>query len=175
MADQFPTIEVKADAVLAKLRILPERLRNRLRTTIPGVTRDLADKVRTKLAPGALGTSPRTGLPLFNTTNRLLPAVAARMVENVNAVKGRVFIDPAKFPSVAAMSLESGARPHTITARNASALFFFWPKVGANVAFKSVNHPGFPGAFFLRDSLAEQMPEIREALTAALTDEVRAA
>lgn len=37
---------------------------------------------------------------------------------------------------------ELGAKPHPITAKNAPALFFFWPKVGANVMFKSVNHPG---------------------------------
>lgn len=175
MTDQFPTIEVKADAVLAKMRSLPERLRNRLRVTLPGITRDLADKVRAKLTPGALGVSAQTGLSLFATSARLKPSVSARLIENVNTIKGRVFLDPSIFPAVAGISLESGARPHVIEARNASALRFFWPKVGANVAFKRVNHPGFPGAFFMRDSLAEQVPEITEALRGALTDEVRAA
>jgi hypothetical protein len=37
---------------------------------------------------------------------------------------------------------DQGAQPHTIRARNAPALVFFWPKVGRVVAFKSVSHPG---------------------------------
>lgn len=175
MADQFPTIEVKADAVLAKMRILPQRLRAKLRTTIPGLTRDLAAKVRAKLVPGSLGTSAQTGLPLFATSNRLLPSVSAEVRDNVAYFKGRVFLDPGKFPAIAGMSLESGARPHVIVARNASALRFFWPKIGGTFVGRQVHHPGFPGAFFMRDSLAEMLPEITETLKDALTDEVKAA
>lgn len=37
---------------------------------------------------------------------------------------------------------EEGTRPHTIRARNAPVLRFFWPKVGRVVFFKQVNHPG---------------------------------
>lgn len=39
---------------------------------------------------------------------------------------------------------ELGSKPHKIVAKNAPALSFFWPKVGKQVAFKSVNHPGTP-------------------------------
>lgn len=38
--------------------------------------------------------------------------------------------------------VDGGTRPHTIRARNAPWLVFFWPRVGRVVAFKSVNHPG---------------------------------
>lgn len=171
--DAFPELKIDDAKVLAKFRSLPERLRAKLRQVIPPVTQMLADTVRAKLRPGSLGTSAQTGLPLFRTTDRLLPAVTARMVENSQGIVGRVFVDPDKFSGVAAMSLESGARPHVIEARNASALFFFWDKMGKNVALRRVNHPGFPGAFYMRDSLKEKRAEISAAITSAVTDEVR--
>lgn len=173
MADQFPSISIDDTKVLAKFKSLPERLRSKLRQVIPPVTQMLADTVRAKLQPGALGTSAQTGLPLFRTTDKLLPAVTARMNENSQRITGRVYVDPGKFSGIAAMSLESGARAHVIEARNASSLFFFWDKVGANVSFKRVNHPGFPGAFFMRDSLREKGPEISAKLTAAMAEEAR--
>jgi hypothetical protein len=37
---------------------------------------------------------------------------------------------------------EFGTRPHVIFPVVASALAFFWPEVGQNVAFKHVHHPG---------------------------------
>lgn len=41
-----------------------------------------------------------------------------------------------------AAAVHEGARPHIIRARRAPVLSFFWPKVGRQVFFKSVNHPG---------------------------------
>jgi len=38
--------------------------------------------------------------------------------------------------------LEFGARPHTIKPKKAKALSFFWPRVGKNVFFRRVRHPG---------------------------------
>lgn len=35
-----------------------------------------------------------------------------------------------------------GTRPHTIVARNAAALAFYWERVGQSVRFRRVNHPG---------------------------------
>lgn len=49
--------------------------------------------------------------------------------------------------------VHEGARPHVIRARNAAALSFFWPKVGRQVFFKSVNHPGNAGQPFLRNAV----------------------
>lgn len=173
MADSFPTVTVQADRVIAKFKAIPTAVRNRMRTEVSVLTNELADRVRAKLSPGALGTSAQTGLPLFQTTNRLLPAVSARMRDSLKTgVTGRVFVDPAKFPAVAAMSLEYGARAHTITARNAPLLQFFWPKIGGWFSGKTVNHPGFPGAFFLTTSLKEMAPDIKDRLTSAAANEV---
>jgi len=38
--------------------------------------------------------------------------------------------------------LEFGARPHTIKPRYAQALAFFWQRMGKNVFFRQVRHPG---------------------------------
>src|SRR6185436_12220900 len=129
----FPTIDVDATKVLARFKSIPEGVRNELRRDIPGITKKLAGRVREKLMPGAL----------FKTTTRLLPAVRSRMIENAQRITGVVDIDPSKFPAVVANTLESGSKPHVIRAKNAGALFFFWKKLGKNVAFQSVNHPGF--------------------------------
>jgi hypothetical protein len=47
-----------------------------------------------------------------------------------------------------AIFVDEPTKPHPIRARRVPLLRFFWPKVGAWVAFKSVNHPGTKGAFF---------------------------
>lgn len=44
-----------------------------------------------------------------------------------------------------------GTRPHKITGN--PLLAFFWPKVGANVVFRSVNHPGTSANNFLGRAL----------------------
>ena len=44
-----------------------------------------------------------------------------------------------------------GTRPHVIRARNARTLSFYWPKIGGQAFFKSVNHPGnAPNPFWRR-------------------------
>lgn len=44
-----------------------------------------------------------------------------------------------------------GTRPHKITGN--PLLAFFWPKIGANVVFRSVNHPGTKANNFLSRAL----------------------
>jgi hypothetical protein len=56
-----------------------------------------------------------------------------------------------------------GTRPHIIRARNASALVFYWPKVGRVVAFKQVSHPGTKPNRWFR-SAVEEFPEVIERL-----------
>lgn len=52
-----------------------------------------------------------------------------------------------------AAAVHEGARPHIIRARRAPVLSFFWPKVGRQVFFKSVNHPGSRPNPFLRNAV----------------------
>ena len=51
-----------------------------------------------------------------------------------------------------AIPVHEGSRPHKIVARRAPMLRFFWEKIGRNVAFKSVNHPGVKARPFLRNA-----------------------
>jgi hypothetical protein len=67
--------------------------------------------------------------------------------------------------------VDSGTKPHKITAKGGGLLRFFWPKVGAWVAFKSVNHPGFKGAGFTAAAIQKfgqsVSLEVERALSAA--------
>lgn len=162
MAEGFPTVEVDARNAIARFTKIPENVRNNLRRDIPGLTKSVTKTVREKLIPGVL----------FKTTTRLLPAVRQMMVENPHEVVGRVFVDPTLFPAVVANTLESGSRPHEIRARYASALFFFWAKLGKNVAFQKVNHPGFAGRSYMQSSFQEHLPDIRATLEASIFEAV---
>ena len=51
-----------------------------------------------------------------------------------------------------ALFLEFGTSRHIIRGR--PMLHFFWPKVGAWVSFRSVNHPGTKATWFLRAAAA---------------------
>lgn len=51
-----------------------------------------------------------------------------------------------------AAPVHNGARPHVIRARNAPVLAFYWPKVGRDVFFRSVNHPGNRAQPFLSNA-----------------------
>lgn len=51
-----------------------------------------------------------------------------------------------------AIPVHEGSRPHKIVARRAPMLRFFWEKIGRNVAFRSVNHPGTVARPFLRNA-----------------------
>jgi hypothetical protein len=143
---------------IAKYEKLPEDVRGALREAIPNLVRQLADRVREKLAPGNL----------FKTTTHILPAVTAKMIENTSEIYGTVYIDSNKFPDVVAATLESGSVAHIIEAKNAAALFFFWEKLGQNVMFKSVHHPGFEGRSYMQSSLDELQDQLiagaREAI-----------
>lgn len=46
-----------------------------------------------------------------------------------------------------------GTEPHTITARNAPNLVFYWPKIGRIMVTRSVNHPGTKPNRFLVNAL----------------------
>lgn len=160
MADNISAkIEGKA---IPHYKRLPEDLRARLRSEIPFLTKQLASRVREKLAPGAL----------FKTTDHILPAVNVEMVENSREIYGRVYIDPKKFPNVVAHTLESGSRPHEIAAVNAPMLVFFWAKVGQVVAFKRVHHPGFEGRSYMKSSADEMKDELVGRVSNAVTGEL---
>jgi len=153
---QFLSIEVDAKSVIAKYDRLTEDVRAQLRAVLPSLMRSVQGGVRDQIARN------------FKTWVHLGPAISAKMIENPTSIYGQIWVDPADFSAVAAASLERGARPHVIEAKNASALYFFWEKLGMNVAFRRVNHPGYVGKSYMAATLSNMREEIQETLTKAV-------
>jgi hypothetical protein len=152
-------VQVKVDATRALAWFgpagIPEGVRKNLRATVPSLTKRLGTAVNANLDSG------------LKSRNRL--QVKSEMVENPTSVYGRVTTIATSPPQMLPRWLEEGTAPHLIAARNASALFFFWEKMGRNVSFRSVNHPGFKGIFYMKNAFDAMEPEI----VAELSDAVR--
>lgn len=142
---------------------LAENVRAVARNTIIIQTKRLALRVKAKLQPGVL----------FKTTTRLLPAVTTKLIESNDQIYGYVFIDPRKFPDVVAKTLESGSKAHDIVGN--PYLAFYFGKLGRNVVFRKVHHPGYPGKSYMQSSLAESEQEmtleVKEQILATVNDE----
>lgn len=74
------------------------------------------------------------------------------IVKRVADVDGQPAVIVGSDDSIALWHHE-GTQPHTITPKRASALVFFWPKVGHVVRLLSVNHPGTKPNRFLTNAL----------------------
>lgn len=157
------TVKVDAQKAIAKFGPsgIPEAVRKNLRAIIPDLTKRLGAAVETNL---------NTGL---KSRNRL--QVKKEMVENPTSLYGRVTTVSTREPQMLPLWLESGTKAHEIAARNASALFFFWDKVGRDVAFKRVQHPGFAGIHYTENAFNTMEAEIIEKLTSAVRAGAKAA
>lgn len=79
-----------------------------------------------------------------NKTGRLTASMKWRTWEpSTFGYKGEI-----KTTAPYARFVDMGTRPHVIRAKGGGMLRFYWPKVGAWVQFKQVQHPGFKGAGF---------------------------
>lgn len=157
------TIQVEATKALAKFSPagIPESVRRSLRAVIPDLTKRLGAQVDANLSSG------------LKTRRRL--QVKKEMVENPKALYGRVTTVATSPPALLPLWLESGTAPHEIAARNASALFFFWEKMGKNVAFRRVHHPGFVGIHYTQNAFDAMEDEIVAALNGAVRAGAQAA
>ena len=63
-----------------------------------------------------------------------------------------------------APSVEKGADPHEIRPNQADALHFFWEKVGREVFFGQVDHPGQEAQGFFEDAANEIYPRMKRAV-----------
>lgn len=158
-------VQVKVDATRALAWFgpagIPEGVRRNLRAIVPDLTKRLGAAVEANLNSG------------LKSRTRLV--VKKEMVENPTALYGRVSTIANQPPQLLPLWLEEGTKPHVIAARNASALFFFWEKIGMNVAFKSVNHPGFGGIFYMRNAFVSMETEIADKLSQAVRDGIQGA
>jgi len=137
---------------------MPAAIRNNLRRTIPDLTKRLGAKIEEKLNTEL---KSRTRLKVDKQVKETSSGeISGSVTVRWTGDSSKDFIP---------IILDTGARAHEIRARNASALFFFWEKVGANVMFKSVQHPGFPGIHYMQRSLAEMETEIKNSIQDAVS------
>jgi hypothetical protein len=159
-------VQVKVDATSARLKLdrVPVGVRNQLRLVIPDLTRQVGSLVNSKLDSEL---KSRTHLQvteeLHDTTKGKIYGVVATVWNGASAQK------------LVPLYLEAGTRAHEIVAVNAGALAFFWERMGANVMFKRVMHPGFAGINYMARSFAEMKGEIVSKLQAAARAGARSA
>jgi hypothetical protein len=135
---------------------IPVTVRNFLRPAIIDLTKRVGAQVNANLNSG------------LKSRRRL--QVKSEMIENPSELIGRVSVVATAPPMMLPQWLESGTAAHKIEAKNAKALFFFWNRVGRNVFFKSVNHPGFAGIHYLENAFESMKDEIKSTIRRAVSD-----
>lgn len=148
MADGI-TIKVDSRRAVAKFDRVPVEVRNNLRRVLPDLTRALGRKVDEKLDRELKSrTNLQTKQELHETTKNQIYGVVS------------VVWAPGGSKAAVPLFLEEGTKPHEIAARNVSALSFFWEKLGQNVMFRRVMHPGFAGIHYMQRSFNEMKDQI---------------
>ena len=147
--------------LVAKLNAMPEKIRASLVREVTKQALLLERHVKTQKLMGQV---------LQKRTGRLMQSIQGRVSQaTATAVMGRVY--SAGDVKYAGIHEYGGATPpHLIEARKAKALAF---GIGGKTVFaRSVNHPGskMPERSFLRSSLTDRAPEIKEALTRAVKE-----
>ena len=153
------TVTVDSTKALARFSPagIPEAVRRALRRALPDLTRRLGAAIDTRLD---------TGLKSRRTIENKV-----ELVENPTALYGRVrTIASAPSPAMLPSWLNTGTAPHEIAARNVGALFFFWARLGKNVMFRKVNHPGFAGIQFAEGAWADMRGEVVDTISAAVKE-----
>lgn len=135
---------------------IPVTVRNFLRPAIVGLTKRVGAQVDANLNAG------------LKSRRRL--RVRTEMVENARELIGRVSVVATAPPLMLPVWLESGTKAHKIEAKNAKALYFFWNRVGRNVFFKSVNHPGFVGIQYMQGAFEAMKGDIKSTIRKAVSD-----
>lgn len=158
-------IEIKMDAGRAFARFskagIPEAVRNNLRRTLPQLTKRLGTEIEAAMDRD------------LKSHDNL--AVTKQMIENPTTISGRVQLvwTGSQAKRMVPVWLEGGTRPHEIVARNAKALSFFWPRVGARVAFKRVMHPGTRPYKLVENAMMRMEPDIVQTLINAVNEGVK--
>lgn len=152
------TLKVDASKAIKKFSPegVPESVRRSLRSMLPSIVRRVGDRVDQKLDDG------------LKSRNRLV--VQKQIVENPKEIYGKVSVIANADPRMLPTWLEEGTRAHEIVAKNASALSFFWERIGKQAFFKRVQHPGYAGLHYMQTTLGEMRDEIARDLTQAVKE-----
>ena len=105
----------------------------------------LGDALRQDLNRQAVRIAQTVTADITNDLRRTAPVVTGDLYTSIQGryqvSTDRVTMDFTATAPYAEYVVE-GTRPHPIRARNARALSFYWPKLGGQAFFKSVQHPG---------------------------------
>lgn len=151
-------VQISSSEVIARFKNLPDKLNQKLTTTIYSLT----EKLRTHIVRDKL-----MGQVLKRQTGRLGQSIQTEVTQTANSTTGLVY--SAGDVKYAAIHEYGGIIPaHVIEVKNGKALAFM---MGGKMAFyKKVNHPAtvMPERSFMRSALADMSDEITEAITAAV-------
>lgn len=149
-------ITVDTRQALAKLQRVYAATREALQEDIPILLQELADRVNDKLDSELKSrTHIEVDTVMKGSDRHIFGTVTARWTGDS---------DKSMVPQI----LESGARAHPIEAINAKALAFFWERLGSDVFFKRVWHPGFPGIYYMERSADEMKAQIKQTIQDAV-------
>lgn len=156
MADD---IQIKVDDTGARLKLsrVPVEVRDRLRSVIPPLMKQLASLVDSNL--GKLK-SRKT----LETVTEMHDIAGAS-----NQIYGVVRVQSPSAKGLLPKYLEEGTAPHQILGN--PILAFDWengPSGPGTYFFRSVNHPGFEGIHYMRDAFDSMQGEIVAELKAAV-------
>ncbi len=100
----------------------------------------------------------RSGDLIAKTMKQKAPVRTGFLKNSIVIRKGKSHVEVSPTASYAAY-VEFGTKPHIIEPANASVLAF---EVGGQTVFaKRVQHPGFPGRFFVKSTKEECLPKIQ--------------
>lgn len=154
------TVEVQDAAVRAWLTAMPEKVRQRLETTV----HLLAEKLRSHVVQDKL-----MGQVLHRRTGRLGQSIQQRVESDSGSVTGIVY-SSGDVPYGRIHEYGGKTAAHVIEAKNGKALAF--AKGGQMVFARRVNHPGslMPERSFMRSSLKDMKDEIIQKMTLAVRE-----
>jgi hypothetical protein len=146
-------VQIKVDARAARLKLdrVTPTVRDALRAVLPNLTKQLASAVTSKLG------SELKSMKTLTVTQELR--------ESTNQIYGLVSLKSPSAGGLLPTYLEEGTRPHEIVGN--PFLAFHWERLGVDVVFRRVQHPGTKAYQFMARSFAEQRDEIVSQISEA--------
>jgi hypothetical protein len=143
------TVEVNNRVIMARLSVMPDKLR----AAFLKKTYTLAEKLKSKVQQNL------TNRLLNIRTGKLVRSIFQQVTNSTNEVSGRVFSSGLPYAKIQEFGGQTKA--HIIEAVNGKALAFNMG--GKQVFFKRIHHPGstIKGAHYMGEAFTEMTPEIR--------------
>jgi len=154
-------VQIDDRAIMARLAVMPDKLRARILKT----TYTLAEKLKSKVQQNL------TNKLLNIRTGKLVRSIFEQVTNSTNEVSGRVF--SSGLPYARIQEFGGQTKAHIIEAVNGKALAFNMG--GKQVFFKRVHHPGstIKGAHYMGEAFDAMKPEIQSSYEQAVKGAAR--